>query len=408
MFCIDPCLLVPLQLLFYAFYRLIRVIILAESDLFTLIRKLSQPEQIGNVEFFSIITRYRLEDTDIAQEYDFLIFNDGFGNLNDLKDNNWMIYTITDRYVYFVRIPASTALSISNAPRLTSALHSYSDRAARMDINIFTHEVRSSISPSKGRVVMLHSSPCCGGSMLARLLDSVDQSQELLLVHSEPPFLSALAVLVNIVSIETIRSVTNAALRFTMQHLQSDQILVMKTRSCCAKIVPYVHASTPSIQHLFVTSRDPTLGIPRLISATSAKMPVFEIACNLLSYSSILCDFFTSWRLLEPEMVRKIGPTTPFEFALAQIMGCVISYQRTLKYYALETIYAEDLMNDPDAVMRPILDVCGYSHYTLNGCKGCISEEQKRIEFTPTTSLSETQRIRVKLLVDYLQQDWCR
>uniref|UniRef100_A0A0K0D0K1 Protein kinase domain-containing protein n=1 Tax=Angiostrongylus cantonensis TaxID=6313 RepID=A0A0K0D0K1_ANGCA len=58
----------------------------------------------------------------------------------------------------------------------------------------------------------------------------------------------------------------------------------------------------------------------------------------------MLCDFFSSWRLLEPEVVRKVGPNNPYEFALAQVMGCTISYQRYLKYFALEAIYAEDLV----------------------------------------------------------------
>ncbi|RCN30934.1 hypothetical protein ANCCAN_23295 [Ancylostoma caninum] len=76
----------PLQLLLYALYRMIRAIVLLESDLFTLVRKLSQQQQVGDVEFFNVITRYRLDATDIAQEYDFLLFNDGFGTMQELKD----------------------------------------------------------------------------------------------------------------------------------------------------------------------------------------------------------------------------------------------------------------------------------------------------------------------------------
>ncbi|EYB90396.1 hypothetical protein Y032_0220g2495, partial [Ancylostoma ceylanicum] len=227
----------PLQLLLYALYRMIRAIVLLESDLFTLVRKLSQQQQVGDVEFFNVITRYRLDATDIAQEYDFLLFNDGFGTMQELKDVSWMIYTITDRYVYFVRIPSDTLLSINHATRLTPLLHTCCDRVARMDINIFVDEVRATIPPMKGRVVMLHSSPCCGGSMLARMLSSTDPEQQRLIVHGEPPVLSALAVLVNTVSIETIRSITYAALRFAVQHIERDQVLVMKTRTmqkyCC-------------------------------------------------------------------------------------------------------------------------------------------------------------------------------
>lgn len=66
--------------------------------------------------------------------------------------------------------------------------------------------------------------------MLGRLLSSSDTEQKELIVHGEPPVLSALAVLVNTLSIETIRSITHAALRFALQHVERDQALVMKTR----------------------------------------------------------------------------------------------------------------------------------------------------------------------------------
>ncbi|KAK6018936.1 hypothetical protein OSTOST_15447, partial [Ostertagia ostertagi] len=150
--------------------------------------------------------------------------------------------------------------------------------------------------------------------------------------------------------------------------------------SVCKDIVPYVHVAIPSVQHLFITSRDPTAAIPRLISATSKSLPALHMACNLLSYSTSLCDFFTCWRLLELEMVQKIGPKVDYEFALAQIMGCTINYQRNLKYYALEAIYSEDLINDPLTVIRPILDVCGMSHMAVTDHKAWKIREEAAIQ----------------------------
>ncbi|KAK6046807.1 hypothetical protein COOONC_15688 [Cooperia oncophora] len=177
-----------------------------------------------------------------------------------------MIYTITERYVYFVRIPYESPLSISTTPRLTALCYNSADRVARMDLCEFVNETKSRIPSSRGRVVMLHSSPCCGGSMLGRLLSSVDTSETRLLVLGEPPVLSALAVLAQLASIETMRSITLAALRFSMRHIETDQVVVMKA----------------------------------------------------------------SWRLLESEMVQKIGPKVDYEFSLAQIMGCIINYQRKI------------------------------------------------------------------------------
>ncbi|VDO76971.1 unnamed protein product [Heligmosomoides polygyrus] len=341
---LDPHLLLPMKLLIYAVYRLVRTIILLESDLYTLARRLIQQEKAGNVEFFNIITRYRLDATDVAQDHDFLIFNDGFGTIGDLSDPCWLIYSITERYVYFVRIPDDPPLSMSFTQKLTLLLHNSADRVARIDIKDFSNEAKSRFPASKGRVVMLHNAPCCGGSMLGRLLSSSDLTQRHVLVLGEPPALSALAVLAQIVSIEVMRSVTLASLRYIMRHLESDQVVVMKT----------------------------------------------------------------SWRLLEPEMVQKIGPKEAYEFALAQIMGCTINHQRNLKYYALEAIYAEDLMNDPLTVVRPVLDVCGLSNAALTNIRRWKSQEETAMQSTPSTPLNEAQRQRVKLLVEYLQQDWCR
>ncbi|KAK5981486.1 hypothetical protein GCK32_017033, partial [Trichostrongylus colubriformis] len=273
---IDPYLLVPLQLLLYGLYRIIRTIILIESDLYILVRKLLQQEKTGNVEFFNILTRFRLDATDVAQDHDFLIFNDGFGILEEIIESCWMVYTITERYVYFVRIPYEMPLSIVKTPRLTTLYHSTAERVARMDIGEFIKGAKTKIPSSKGRVVMLHSSPCCGGSMLARLLSSVDPTETRLLVLGEPPVLTSLAILAQLVSIETMRSITLAALRFSMRFIDKDQVVVMKARSCCAKIVPYVHIVMPSIQHLYITSTDPTAAIPRLLSSTSLSLPALH------------------------------------------------------------------------------------------------------------------------------------
>ncbi|VDM53793.1 unnamed protein product [Angiostrongylus costaricensis] len=296
-----------------------------------------------------------------------------------------MIYTMTDKYVYFVRIPTSQILSVGSVDRLTEFYHTAADRLARMDSRTFRNAVSSTIPPSKGRVVMLHSPPYCGGSLLGGLLRSIDQTQRHLLVHGEPPVLNALSVLVQLLPIETMRSITFAALRFTVRHIDRDQVVVMKVRSCCTKIVPYVHASTPSIQHLYVTSKDPNVGIAKLVSTN-----------------------FSTFNM--PEVVRKVGPSNPYEFALAQVMGCIISYQRNLKYFALEAIYAEDLIDDPMPVMHPVLDVCGVFLRIPASVIDWLNDqrEESRVQTSSMNSvLSDVQRSRMRLLLDYLQQDWC-
>uniref|UniRef100_A0A0K0DR64 AAA_8 domain-containing protein n=1 Tax=Angiostrongylus cantonensis TaxID=6313 RepID=A0A0K0DR64_ANGCA len=107
--------------------------------------------RVTQKRFIDRSTRWRTYLTsDIERECDFMIFNDGFGTFEDLMEHWWMIYTMTDKYVYFVRIPADQILSIGSVDRLAEFYHTAADRLARMDSSAFKNAVSSTIPPSKG------------------------------------------------------------------------------------------------------------------------------------------------------------------------------------------------------------------------------------------------------------------
>ncbi|CAD6196408.1 unnamed protein product [Caenorhabditis auriculariae] len=405
------------RLLVVVLFRLVHWVLLLESDLYALIKRLLRPEQTL-IEVFNLVGRFRIDETDAARDSDFLIFHDYFTNFDEICESYWSVYHITESYVYLVkhenRGPAddeneknkeNAEPSIEKCSKLTRYLFNNAEKVARIKFDDFAKLARA-LPPFRARVVMIHSTPCGGGTVAAKLLQSCDRSQRSLLVLGEPPALTSLALLLNVCSIERMRAITQATMRFCLLHQKPNQTVVLKARPCCTKLVPYVHSTCPSVHHVFISTRSPVDVITRLVLHTSLQMPVFSMTCWMMKNWPLLCDTFFSWRQLEAETVVKIGPTTEVEFALAQVMGATINYQRNLKYYALDMVYVEDLMRETASVIRPLLNVCDVSDLAIPECiEWKRSEENVLRNVWDSFPLEEHDRLRTKLLVEFLQQE---
>ncbi|CAI4227081.1 unnamed protein product [Auanema sp. JU1783] len=396
--------LIIFKFIFYIIYRSIRSIIQLESDIIALIRVVTKANITNEVEFFHILARNRLDNSDICRECDFLLFSDHFGHFDELADQRWHIYSITDQYVYFCQIPSEEDLSILKNPKLSITFYEKAEKVARVNHITFASYMNNNML--KAKTIFLHSTPACGATLTAKMLQSADSSARSFIVLGEPPMLSSLSILMYSLSIEKLRELTKNVIRFSLCHYNGNQTVLIKTRSCCGKLVPYVHHSYPSIQHIFVTSKNPSDGIPRLISKTSTSIPIFRIICFFIRQAYPFCDFFTSWRRLERDTVVKIGPNDSVEFTLAHIMGATVNYQRTLKYYALDIIYFEDLMIDTASVLRPILYLCGLSELVIPECIEWKRQEDFEDLNDKTSCLNNVQKQRIKVLVELLQQEW--
>uniref|UniRef100_A0A1I7WI51 Ras-GEF domain-containing protein n=1 Tax=Heterorhabditis bacteriophora TaxID=37862 RepID=A0A1I7WI51_HETBA len=108
MYNIDSFVLI--RLISYLLYRIIRTLILIESDILALLHRIWDKKN-ARVEFFNVMAR-------------------------------WVIYTISDKYVYFVQIPHTEKLSIDENCKMTEYLFKFADKVARMDVDIFINEFK--------------------------------------------------------------------------------------------------------------------------------------------------------------------------------------------------------------------------------------------------------------------------
>lgn len=194
--------------------------------------------------------------------------------------------------------------------------------------------------------------------MAGKLLQACDNSRLSLLVvglacrsfhfsvhvSGEPPFLSSLSLAYNYCSIEELRSLCRATLKFSLMHQRTNQTVVLKARSSCTKIVPFIHAELPSIQHVFISRKNTNETISRLVMYTSTSFPLFSLLCKMNDLCSWLTGVLSNWKELEQEMMIRIGPKTDVEYAMAQVYGSVLNFKRNSQYFVMNLPFIEDLV----------------------------------------------------------------
>ncbi|CAB3398229.1 unnamed protein product [Caenorhabditis bovis] len=404
-------------------FRFLHLLVLFESDVFALITRYFDSRKDEDVEVFNILARYRFDETDATRESDFIIFHERTTTFDEICEEGWHIYSINERYVYFVQIESvdfETNVSVEKCSKLSRKLFEYADKIARIDVEKF-EKFAKKCPPFMCHVVMLHSAPCGGGTVAAKLLQACDASKLSLLVIGEPPFLTSLSVLSTSLSIEVMRGLCKASLRYSLIHQKPNQTIVLKARPCCTKIVPYIHAECASIQHFFIGNRNYLDVISRLVTYTSTQIPVFSLVhifqfiksyinivqlCWLLGHSKYLVDAISSWRLMEEELITKVGPKTDVEFAVGQVYGSLINYQRNVNYFALDTVFINDLITDTASQIRPILNLCAVSDLAIPECiewKRSAEEVLKNV--WDTVELPKEDVRRVHEIVELIEQN---
>ncbi|XGW07247.1 hypothetical protein V3C99_017075 [Haemonchus contortus] len=99
-----------------------------------------------------------------------------------------------------------------------------------------------------------------------------------------------------------------------------------------------------------------------------------------------------------------------FSATLERLIANKISsnYEELKEAVKMAAAEAKSELNDPLTVIRPILDVCGMSNMAVTDHRAWKLREETAIQSQCIAPLDDVQRQRVKLLVEYLQQDWCR
>ncbi|ULT92511.1 hypothetical protein L3Y34_009953 [Caenorhabditis briggsae] len=209
-----------LRFLTYIIFRFLHLLLLLESDIYALLLRLfDKKNENDEVEIFNIFARHRFDSTDATKESDFLSFHEKTTLFEEICEEGWHIYSITDRYVYFVKIQPITednfdkTISIEKCSKLSNFLYQNAEKLARCQLETFQRITRT-LSPSREKIVIFHSAPGCGGTTVGKLLQSCDGSKISLLVVGEPPFLTSLSLLYNKFSIEDLRNISKSAETF--------------------------------------------------------------------------------------------------------------------------------------------------------------------------------------------------
>lgn len=359
----------------------------------------------------NIFARHRFDSTDVTRESDFLSFHEKTTLFEEICEEGWFIYSITDRYVYFVKISPveednfETTISIEKCSKLSNVLYQNAEKLARCQVETFLR-ITKNLPPSRSKVLIFHSAPSSGGTTVGKLLQSCDNSKLSLLVVGEPPFLTSLSLLYNKLSIEELRNLSKATIRFSTMHQKSQQTIVFKSRSSCTKIVPFIHSALPSIQHFFISRKSSTDIISRLVLTNSIEFqyPIFSFLLRFGQYFDI--NWISSWKEMELEIYTRIGPKNDLEFSMAQVYGAILNYRRNRQYFVQDMPFVEDLISDTAIHIRPLLDLCEISDLAIPECIEWKRNEEEQIQQTwDTVELSEDDVARVGHLAELLQQD---
>ncbi|PIC30547.1 hypothetical protein B9Z55_021750 [Caenorhabditis nigoni] len=396
----------------YLIFRFLHLLLLLESDIYALLLRLfDKKNENDEVEIFNIFARYRFDSTDVTKESDFLCFHEKTTLFEEICEEGWHIYSITDRYVYFVKIqPISEdnfdkTISIEKCSKLSNFLYQNAEKLARCQLETF-QRITKTLSPSRGKIVIFHSATGSGATTVGKLLQSCDGSKMSLLVVGEPPFLTSLSLLYNKFSIEDLRNLSKSVIRYSTMHQKSQQTLVFKSRSSSTKIVPFIHSSLPSVQHFFITRKNSNDTISRLLLKTSTEFnsSVFQF---LLKFGQFLdISWISSWKDLEAETFLRVGPKTDVEFSMSQVFGSILNYRRNRQYFVPDMPYVEDLISDTAIHIRPLLDLCEISDLAIPECIEWKRNQEEQIQQVwDTVDLNPDDVARVGQLVDMLEQD---
>lgn len=396
----------------YLIFRCLHLLLLLESDIYALLLRLFDKKQSDDeVEIFNIFARHRFDSTDVTRESDFLSFHEKSALFEEICEEGWFIYSITDRYVYFVKIQPleednfETTISIEKCSKLSNFLYQNAEKLARCQLDTF-QRITKSMPASKSKVLIYHSAPSSGGTTVGKLLQSCDGSKLSLLVIGEPPFLTSLSLLHNKMSIEDLRSLSKSTIRFSTMHQKPQQTLVFKSRSSLTKMVPFIHSALPSVQHFFITRKCSNDTVSRLILKTSSEFqtPIFTFLLKFGQYLDI--SWISGWKDLEPETFVKVAPRNELEFSVAEVFGAIFNYRRNRQYFVQDMPYVEDLFSDTANTIRPLLDLCEISDLAIPECIEWKRNAEEQIQQVwNTVDLNSDDVARVETLAELLEQD---
>ena len=138
-----------IHFLIYLLYRILRSLILFESDCYLLLKRIFSPERFSkpsegktasgqDVELMTILGRRRLYPSDVARDVDFVLFHSELDKFSILDDPKWQLYSINSQYAYFVEMPFGVSeYSFKFCDSISEAQFGEAQRVARVSWDRF-------------------------------------------------------------------------------------------------------------------------------------------------------------------------------------------------------------------------------------------------------------------------------
>ncbi|CAF3830538.1 unnamed protein product [Rotaria sp. Silwood1] len=168
-----------------------------------------------------------------------------------LKYNpNWVLYTISERYVYFTLLPKPISeYNVKNAPFIFVKLFTDARQLARMPIKDFFTFACHSLAPMKGKVVFFTNCPRSGSTLITQMVRLGQQAVTI----AEPMTFTNLVMMYdeNILSLDLFNAILRSLFYTYCKDMTEDQIYIMKTPSEGAVLVGHIHKLLPEIIHIF-------------------------------------------------------------------------------------------------------------------------------------------------------------
>uniref|UniRef100_A0A0N5AJU4 Sulfotransfer_1 domain-containing protein n=1 Tax=Syphacia muris TaxID=451379 RepID=A0A0N5AJU4_9BILA len=354
---------------------------------------------------YVVVFRKRFHIGDVARSADFLVFHERMTTCDELCDKQWMLYTISDRYAYFVRMPhPSIDYNVATAPFLSIAQFANAEALARIPHRTFIREsyklqnfadsiycfcsssgrlrlVFKNSLRCTGQVVMLWTMARSGSTLVSRMLQCTDETNRCVLVFSEPDAFSMLAIMVGqyAVSVSYARSLLLAALRYSCKDQLLQQTIIFKMRSNCTKLVPHVHAVAPHILHAYIARKNLEETVTSQVAVSRRSDNIFATVNHLLWLRVLnlrmihpnVSDWITTWGSLEWRLMCEIDPKCVLEVALAIVCQSFIDYVQYEQYFASPPVFYEDLMIDTPNSIKQLLTLCGISDVSVPKYTDC-------------------------------------
>ncbi|CAD6198651.1 unnamed protein product [Caenorhabditis auriculariae] len=351
------------RIIFYYLYIVIRLFIHQIVKAFRIYKK-QQVIPEGQIRINNILYRHKLDPEQIAHDCDFLLSGSFLADYSVLKSPQWVPYAIYKDVVYYVLLPkdvkqySARSTSFIFVPMFEEAL-----AVAEVPMPTFLNLFQSIEEPPK--TVLYTNTARCGSTLLARMLDNEGKSVCL----AEPHVLCHLAMgqQQKYFSDLELPNLARAVFNSLRWHVPKDQVLILKTTSCEASLVPFC-TEVPNLKHIFMFRKNGFQSVEKMVHREGALIKWDLDRFNRLPPSypgSLICQ--------EYNYAQKLTPRTLREWTAIVYAAPYSHYLKNKKFYCSDVIWFHDVIGETRKTLESLFE-------KIDIPASCVDEAAERLE----------------------------